>query len=1153
MKISPPPYPGLRPFRQDESELFFGREEHVFGILEKLGKSNFVAVTGQSGCGKTSLVNAGVLPALKLGLLKDTGEEWRIVEMRPGNRPMRNLSKSLLEPESTTDPSSVAFLLATLKKGRWGLVSALKEKPLPKGTNLLILVDQFEEIFRYRQQHIDEAEAFVDLILASAQQDDLPIYVIITMRSDFMGECSFFLGLPEQINRSQFLTPRLDREQLQAAIDGPVNRRIERNLVTGLLNDMGSKPDQLPLMQHVLMRMWMEAVKEHGEVFLTLEDYKKIGRLEQSLSNHAEEAYGELDKAQQEIAKTLFCCLTERSVRHDEIRRPVSLSEITRVAGAELEKVKEVVEVFRRPDRSFLTPSARISLTSDKIVDISHESLIRQWKRLKEWVEEEAESAGIYRRLEQTAHLWKDGKAALWGTPDLENALHWKKLHDPKPEWAERYGSDFQLAMDFLDESEKKRDENKKKEEQARQNELIKTRLFATVVSFVMLIAVFLAIWGFNEKKQRTEILFDSCIIHASLQAKLEDYAEARKILRKSSLLDSDISPERRHARNLVAWFADLMGGTGEQVYKGEPLLDIAVNPDGSLLAGVGKRIVMLFDTKEGKLLERLERHTGNVREAAFHPKGNWLATADDHYNIILWTIPDGKILKEWYTPGRALAVSKNGSQLASGGIDNNVTIWNVEKPEFEKKLEGHKDSINALAFSHDGHLLVSTSDDNTAIVWNLETGQIVHRFGREQNKVENIAIHPSGKILATVGSDNDILLWDMESGKLKTVLQGHKDVVSDLAYDHSGNYLISASLDHTLRIWDTYNNICLKVLQGHEAGVTSLAVVDNYIFSTGSNGILRRWNINVELPVKIELPDKAISSAICPDGSKVAVGLHGGSLCLYNLPDAQLLWEKPEAHSNQISRLAFSPDGKLLASASHDDLVKLWQVSNGDIEQTFRGHKDSVCAVDFSPNGKFIATASYDGQIGLFEIGRENGQFQEAHEGEVHSIAFDARGQKLISAGEDGKTRLWNINKTWPPGLVRDFPKSDEMVMWADFSPDGTNIASVGKDRMVHIMNDSGEPQTLIGHKKTVYRVIFSPDSKQVATVSGDASLRFWDMKDGAELFTLRLPADSGYPVPLWDFDFRCAPEFGGNCWISVPLTKGMLVLYNLGQIYNN
>ncbi len=530
------PYPGLRPFYRDETAIFFGREEQVDQLLDKLDASHFLAVVGSSGCGKSSLVTAGMLPALESGFLVDAGARWRTAGMRPGKHPMRHLAAALLEEsalgqERKGHADSAAFLLATLRRGPQGLVEALNETPLPAdGTNLLILVDQFEELFRYHQQdNIDEADAFVALLLASAKQKDIPVFVVVTMRSDFLGDCALFTGLPEAMNENQFLTPRLTREQRREAITDPAGvfgGTVETRLVNHLLNEMESIPDdQLPVLQHCLMRMWSQAMSREGlkeqdiqpaitglskvgGIIVTQADYDAVGALKKALSNHANEAFEKLDQKQQGITKQLFRCLSEGVPGQRDTRRPTPLHEVAEIAGVSTAEVIEVVEVFRSPERCFLTPAYDVELASDSMLDMSHESLIRQWDKLNKWAEQEAESAETYRRLEKTARLWKQDRAALWDTPDLEIALDWQNKEKPTAEWTRRYGENFDLAIEFLDTSAQAQKEKRRLKEHERRRKfrrevtLRHIKQLPVVTLMGLFIAIGLAVWAFRERSQ---------------------------------------------------------------------------------------------------------------------------------------------------------------------------------------------------------------------------------------------------------------------------------------------------------------------------------------------------------------------------------------------------------------------------------------------------------------------------------------------------------------------------------------------------------------------------------------------------------------------------------------------------------------------------
>jgi len=502
------PYPGLRPFERDETDIFFGRDKHADQLIDQLGEKHFLAVVGPSGCGKSSLVRTGVLAGLELGFLATARGNWRVAEMRPGNRPFARLAEVLLENNvlatSFTDQTeAVAYLQANLRRGSLDWDEILDYTPLPENTSLLLLVDQFEEIFRYYQQgDKNEAAMFVEWLLLSSRRS--AIYIIITMRSGFLGDCATFYGLPEAINQGLFLVPRLTRDQLREAIEGPARvfgGDVEAKLVNRLLNDVGRESDKLPLLQHVLMRMWTLAHFENpNQVTLTLEHYKKVGGLTEALSKHADEAYAELDSVQQQtIADILFRSLSEK-----DIRRPVKLEKVATLANVPWEQVATVVDIFRQVGRNFLMPPLDKALEPDSIIDISHESLIRQWQRLKNWAEEEAKFAESYQRLEDTAHRWENGKAALWHTPELEMALAWYKKAKPTSQWANRYGQDFELALRFLDESEKaqQRENQEKEYTQKRQWELQRSRKQTVLAVVGLVVAIGLALWGFWAQEQ---------------------------------------------------------------------------------------------------------------------------------------------------------------------------------------------------------------------------------------------------------------------------------------------------------------------------------------------------------------------------------------------------------------------------------------------------------------------------------------------------------------------------------------------------------------------------------------------------------------------------------------------------------------------------
>ena len=511
------PYPGLRSFTREETDIFFGREGCVDDMVDRLAATRFLAVLGASGSGKSSLVKTGLLDALEIGLLYQAGSRWLIIEFRPGDRPIQNLAEALLRAASdtpTTPPpeEDVKMLRAFLARGPRSVVEWCSEN-LPEGTNLLLLVDQFEELFRYSAYaEREEAEAFVALLLESAKapMSEARIYVAITMRSEYLGAAALIDGLAEAINNGLYLTPRMNREEVREAIVGPAavcGFSIEPALVNRLLNDLTSfapweddtghqlerlvrRADQLPLMQHVLNRLWsLAAARSRGEpVVLTLADYEAVGGLSGALAAHGREILDELLPEHREIAGAVFRALTAGSSLAEAVRRPTEFGELVEIAGGDEIAVREIVEAFRAPGRNFLMPPRPDALRPDTLIDISHESLIRQWDEFANWLQREINSADTWRRLVDAAERYKRREANLISGLTLASIANWWDTERPTAAWAKRYGGDFSAAAEFLAES--RRAEAAEKQREAEDQRQKSRNRFVTLAAVVVLLVI---------------------------------------------------------------------------------------------------------------------------------------------------------------------------------------------------------------------------------------------------------------------------------------------------------------------------------------------------------------------------------------------------------------------------------------------------------------------------------------------------------------------------------------------------------------------------------------------------------------------------------------------------------------------------------------
>jgi uncharacterized protein YkwD/energy-coupling factor transporter ATP-binding protein EcfA2 len=500
------PFPGLRAFEPDEDYLFFGREKRVDEILSKLRRTHFLSVVGGSGSGKSSLVRAGLIPALHGGSMVGSGSRWRIAMFRPGEDPLGRMAASLADcgliDNVETRGGGKAMIEATLRRSSLGLVEAHQLAGLDVRDNLLVLVDQFEELFRYRsgarETYQDDAVAFVKLLLAVSEEIDSRIYVALTMRSDFIGNCADYPGLPAAVTRGQYLVPRMTRSEMRDAIIGPISvahTEIAPRLVVRLLNDAGEDPDQLPVLQHALMRTWDYWSRDHQPSEpLDIRHYEAIGTMAHALSLHADEAFAELTSDRQRtIAEKAFKALTQVDEQGRGVRRPTSLRSICEIGDFSENEVTQVLERFRETGRGFLSPPPSIPLQPGSMIDLAHESLMRVWNRLQTWVTEEQQAAELYVRLSESALRHANHQQSLWRHPELGVGQQWLVKTVPNAAWASRYRPGFEQAVTFL--------------QQSRQSHKKRRFLFwAYIASVVLIVLTAIALYALLQRLENTRL-----------------------------------------------------------------------------------------------------------------------------------------------------------------------------------------------------------------------------------------------------------------------------------------------------------------------------------------------------------------------------------------------------------------------------------------------------------------------------------------------------------------------------------------------------------------------------------------------------------------------------------------------------------------------
>jgi WD40 repeat protein len=971
IQVPSSPFPGLRPFEFQESHLFFGRDGQIEKLLDKLIRTRFLAVVGTSGSGKSSLARAGLMPALRGGMMTGAGSNWRIAVMRPSNDPIGNLARALNAPDvfGSDDTENVAIQIAvaeaTLRLGSRGLIETVRQNVMPETENLLVVVDQFEELFRFAREarkartdagsvpravasgspveerdYDNEAAAFVKLLLEAVKpgvdgQREANIYVVLTMRSDFLGDCSQFWDLPEAINESQYLIPRLTRDQLREVIEGPVTvggGQIAPRLVNQLLNDISDNQDQLPILQHALMRTWDEwkNPRHEHQSFSKVIDlccYEEIGGMADALSEHADEAFDELpDDRGRMVAEKMFKCLTEKGEDNREIRRPVELHKLCAVAEANELEVKAVIETFRQSGRSFLMPPPGTALNEATLIDISHESLIRVWKQLQRWVNEEAESAAIYRRLAETAELRESRRAELWRGADLESALEWRKKVQPTEAWAQRYHPHFAGAMDFLFASERKRDEDRAKEEQQQREEAERAKRELALAQVAA-----------EAQRQAAEAERQRAEAQAKAASRLRRLIVALIAVALLALLAAGIAFLAYSSANAEKAHATRQKEIAEgekvkaDVAKKEALDQKAIADQKKEEAEKEKQRAEENQKKAEEQASIVQRQTLAANEAkteAERQKG----LADDSTFIANMNLAGSESergnhrrvfeLLDAYLPANNIRPEQEDRRSFYW-----YYLWRQNYRDYP--LAGHSNSVNSVAFSPDGRTLATTSGDNSIKLWDAQSRKELTHLTGHGSTVLSVAFSPDGRTLASASEDKSVKLWDVQSRKELATLTGHGSFVRSVAFSLDGRTLASASDDKSVKLWDAQSRKELATLTGHGSYVRSVA------FS--------------------------------PDGRTLASASWDKLIKLWDVQSRKEL-ATLTGHGSFVRSVAFSPDGRTLASASDDKSVKLWDAQRWKELATLTGHGLFVLSVAFSPDGRTLASASADKSVKLWD-----------------------------------------------------------------------------------------------------------------------------------------------------------------------------------------
>ncbi|HYG01537.1 MAG TPA: hypothetical protein VD927_03780 [Chryseosolibacter sp.] len=1009
------PFPGLRPFSIDDSHLFFGREGQVDEILLKLSQKRFVTVMGYSGSGKSSLMYCGLVPVLYGGFVTETGPDWNVILSRPGNSPIRNLAEGIVEQLVESKRVSeedkdiqIAIISSVLKSGSQGLIEVAKYLQQTHDENIFFLIDQFEELLRFHgksEEANNESQIYVNLILTAVAQRDVPVYVALTMRSDFIGNSAIFPGLTQWINSSNYLVPQMTREQKKMVIEGPVSvagGRIAPRLVKKLLSEVGSNQDQLPILQHALMRTWdyWLANREPGEP-MDFRHYQSIGKMSEALSLHANEAFDELTTKGKEIAEILFKTVTEKSQDNRGMRRPARLGLIAMLAESEEDDVIAVVEHFRRPGRSFLMPAANVPLNGESLIELSHESLMRIWKRLANWVEDEFESAQMYKRLSEAAAMYQIGKTGLWRPPDLQLALNWQKKQRPTREWAQRYDETFERAVVFLDTSRITYEAELKNQEMLQRRVLRRTRATAVILGVAFVVAILFFLLSYIQKIKADE---QTRIAESERQ---EAQAQREEALRQKAEADRQKGIAEQAAKDLEASF------------------------------------IKIENALKTAQTERERAEMAVVRAQQEEQKA--VAASENEKEARVLAEERRRFATEQYSRANQLYMLAIAQNLATKSVqvedDQDLKgLLAMQGYHFQRRYDGKKYDpyIYEGLFRALQHL---NGASYNAI--NLEGPPHVH--------LKSLLLSSNGSRFYTSGTDGRIMQGDFS--KLTSASTGFSSALPSrtIAINNSETVILNGTDSSFVHAFTLGSSKPVVISTGDRGATNHIEFLPNgvdFILSSANKtlsiGNLKTGNVSRLLT----LPNEVKTFSIHPDGRQLAAATWSGQVILIDIDLKAVVKTIADDKGTRVLSVKFSPDGKLLAYGLDDVVnkrgsVRLYNMSSGQMIQ-LAGHKAGVTDVEFSPDGKLLASAGVDKRLLLWLLDNPDDLpiTMESNNGFIWDIAFSRNSDYLIAACSESQVRVWPTDPSIMatqicPKLTRNL-SIDE---WKKYVGEGENI----------------------------------------------------------------------------------------------------------------
>lgn len=1139
------PYKGLNFFDEADADLFVGREavtarlvERVLALTSSVSPLNlrFLAVVGASGSGKSSLVRAGIIPALRWN---KKSINWQIQVLTPTAHPLENLAASLLTDNGSV--ASVASLMDDLKADARTLQIFAKRRPASKdGSRLVLVVDQFEELFALCRSE-QERTMFIGNLLTAASEADGLVIVILALRADFYANCASYGQLREALATQQEYIGAMSDAELRHAIEEPARRgrwEFEPGLVDLVLHDIGREPGALPLLSHALLETWQ---RRRGRV-MSLSGYTSSGGVRGAIAETAEAVFvDQFTHEQQESARRIFLRLTELGDQTStgDTRRRATFNEL-----------------FLQPDDSNLTQSllktladARLIVTSTDTVEVAHEALIREWPRLRGWLEDNREALRLHRQLTEAAQEWESlhrEPELLYRGARLTQAAEWALTHrsemnplereflDASLTWAEREALEREAqrqreleAAQKLSESEKQRAE----QQTTFAKQMSRRASYLTGAFIVALLMAFTALYFGSQARQTAvnaqndKLLATSRELAAASLNNLGVDPERSILLAMRSVsttqsVNGTVLPESLEALHRAIISSPIrltLTGHNTRVFSA------AFSPDGNQLATIGDDgTVILWDAMTGKEIRRLPGTTTpsdiyTEQRIVYSPDGTLLAAPDSN-QLKLYDPVSGELISTLVGHEQdivSLIFSRDGRYLATGSLDASVRIWEVRTGKLIHVLSGHAAEVGGLAFTPDGRFLISSSEDGMLIVWDANTGELLRSI--PDYTIFKASFSPDGTRVAA-STFSGLQVWNYTSDTAELVSLEEDQAVLTIPdggpgiFSPDGNLLAAPSFaiasGNAIKIWDANTGQELLTLSGHTDWLAGMAFSPDgkRLASTSLDGTVRIWSLSSGGEnVTVLGPGAPYGTRVAynPSGTEFATNAGDGTATIWNAQTGQPRLTL-HGHENEVLNIAFSPDGKRFATSSLDATAIIWDAGTGEQLLTLSGHEIGVRDITFSLDNKLIATGGFDNTARIWdgETGAELLKIN-GHEGIIPGVTFSPDGTQLATASTDGTAKIWNVATGQ---LIRTLTGHSSGVVDIAYSPDGTKLATASNDATAKIWDvaTGTELLTLTGHGAELRPIAFSPNGKFIATGSGDNTAKIWDVQTGQELLTL-------------------------------------------------